>query len=130
MKNYKNIKNSNRSFGVVFFIVFLLIGIYPILDQAEIRIWSIVVAIIFLVLGLLNSNLLKPLNKFWIKFGILLGNVISPIILGVIFFLVVLPTGLLMRIFKKNYLGLKYDRNLETYWIKKEKQLSSMKNQF
>ena len=130
MKNYKNIKNSNRSFGVVFFIVFLIIGIYPILNQAEIRIWSIVVAIIFLVLGLLNSNLLRPLNKFWIKFGILLGNVISPIILGVIFFLVVLPTGLLMKIFKKNYLGLKYDTNLKTYWIKKEKQLSSMKNQF
>ena len=130
MKSYKNTKNSNRSFGVVFFIVFLIIGIYPILNKAEIRIWLIVVAIIFLILGLLNSNLLKPLNKFWIKFGILLGNVISPIILGVIFFLVVLPTGLLMRIFKKNYLGLKYEKNLKTYWIKKEKQLSSMKNQF
>tara|TARA_B100002019_G_scaffold267927_1_gene259388 strand:+ start:104 stop:490 length:387 start_codon:yes stop_codon:yes gene_type:complete len=126
----KNIKSSNKSFGIVFFIVFLIIGLYPLINQDGIRIWAIIVSLIFLILGLINSNLLTPLNKLWIKFGILLGNIISPLVLGIIFFLVVLPTGLLMRILKKNFLGLKFDKNLKSYWINKEKNLSSMKNQF
>jgi hypothetical protein len=126
----KNIKSSNKSFGIVFFIVFLIIGLYPLINQDGIRIWAIIVSLIFLILGLINSNLLTPLNKLWIKFGILLGNIISPLVLGLIFFLVVLPTGLLMRILKKNFLGLKFDKNLKSYWINKEKHLSSMKNQF
>ena len=126
----KNIKSSNKSFGIVFFIVFLIIGLYPLINQDGIRIWAIIVSLIFLVLGLINSNLLTPLNKLWIKFGILLGNIISPLVLGIIFFMVVLPTGLLMRILKKNFLGLKFDKNLKSYWINKEKNLSSMKNQF
>ncbi len=125
-----NLKSSNKSFGIVFFIVFLIIGLYPLLNQEDIRVWSIIISLIFLILGLVNSNLLTPLNKAWIKFGILLGNIISPLVLGIIFFLVVLPTGILMRLFKKNFLGLKFDKNLKTYWINKEKQLSSMKNQF
>ena len=126
----KNIKSSNKSFGIVFFIVFLIIGLYPLINQDGIRIWAIIVSLIFLVLGLINSNSLTPLNKLWIKFGILLGNIISPLVLGIIFFMVVLPTGLLMRILKKNFLGLKFDKNLKSYWINKEKNLSSMKNQF
>ena len=126
----KNIKSSNKSFGIVFFIVFLIIGLYPLINQDGIRIWALIVSLIFLILGLINSNLLTPLNKLWIKFGILLGNIISPVVLGIIFFLVVLPTGLLMRILKKNFLGLKFDKNLKSYWINKEKNLSSMKNQF
>ena len=126
----KNIKSSNKSFGIVFFIVFLIIGLYPLINQDGIRIWAIIVSLIFLILGLINSNLLTPLNKLWIKFGILLGNIVSPLVLGIIFFLVVLPTGLLMRILKKNFLGLKFDKNLKSYWINKEKNLSSMKNQF
>ena len=126
----KNIKSSNKSFGIVFFIVFLIIGLYPLINQDGIRIWAIIVSLIFLILGLINSNSLTPLNKIWIKFGILLGNIISPLVLGLIFFLVVLPTGLLMRILKKNFLGLKFDKNLKSYWINKEKNLSSMKNQF
>ena len=121
---------SNKSFGIVFFILFLIIGLYPLINQDGIRIWAIIVSLIFLILGLLNSNLLTPLNKLWIKFGILLGNIISPLVLGLIFFLVVLPTGLLMRILKKNFLILKFDKNLKSYWINKEKNLSSMKNQF
>ncbi len=125
-----NLKSSNKSFGIVFFIVFLIIGLYPLLNKEDIRVWSIIFSLIFLILGLVNSNLLTPLNKAWIKFGILLGNIISPLVLGIIFFLVVLPTGILMRLFKKNFLGLKFDKNLKSYWINKEKQLSSMKNQF
>ena len=125
-----NTKSSNKSFGIVFFIVFLIVGLYPVFNHEEIRIWSIILSLTFLILGLLNSNLLTPLNKTWIRFGILLGNFISPLVLGIIFFLVVLPTGILMRLFKKNFLGLKFDKNLKSYWINKEKQLSSMKNQF
>ena len=125
-----HLKSSNKSFGIVFFIVFIIIGLYPLLNNEEIRVWSIILSLIFLILGFLNSNLLTPLNKAWIKFGILLGNIISPLVLGIIFFLVVLPTGLLMRLFKKNFLGLKFDKKLKSYWINKEKQLSSMKNQF
>jgi len=122
--------SSNKSFGIVFFIVFLIIGLYPLINQEEFRVWAIFISLIFLILGLINSNLLTPLNKAWIKFGILLGNIISPLVLGIIFFLIVLPTGLLMRLLKKNFLGLKFDKNLKSYWINKEKQLSSMKNQF
>ena len=125
-----HLKSSNKSFGIVFFIVFIIIGLYPLLNNEEIRVWSIILSLIFLILGFLNSKLLTPLNKAWIKFGILLGNIISPLVLGIIFFLVVLPTGLLMRLFRKNFLGLKFDKKLKSYWINKEKQLSSMKNQF
>ena len=122
--------SSNKSFGIVFFIVFLIIGLYPLINQEGFRSWAIFISLIFLILGLINSNLLTPLNKAWIKFGILLGNIISPLVLGIIFFLIVLPTGLLMRLLKKNFLGLKFDKKLKSYWINKEKQLSSMKNQF
>ena len=121
--------SSNRSFGIVFFIVFLLIAFYPLTNQENIRIWSIIVSFIFLFLGLLNSKLLSPLNKLWFKFGIFLGKIISPIIMGIIFFLVVTPTGLLMRIFKKDLINLKFN-NESSYWIKKDGTKSKMKNQF
>ena len=121
--------SSNRSFGIVFFIVFLLISIYPLIDGANIRLWSLVISLLFLILGLLNSNLLTPLNKLWFRFGILLGKIISPIIMGIIFFLVVTPIGLLMKIFKKDLLSLRYNKD-NSYWIKKEEPQSKMKNQF
>ncbi len=120
---------SNKSFGIVFFIVFLLISIYPMIDGANIRLWSLVISLLFLILGLLNSNLLTPLNKLWFRFGILLGKIISPIIMGIIFFLVVTPIGLLMKIFKKDLLSLRYNKD-NSYWIKKEEPQSKMKNQF
>ena len=126
----KNIKlPSNRNFGVVFFIVFLIIALWPLLKQNEIRIWSLIISFIFFVLGLINSKLLTPLNKLWFKFGILLGNIISPIVMGIVFFLVVTPTGLVMRIFRKDILKLKKNSN-DTYWINKDNTNSSMRNQF
>ena len=128
--NYKDIKiGSNRSFGVVFFVVFLLIGLWPILKGNEIRIWSIVISLIFLILGILNSKILTPFNKVWFRFGILLGNFISPIIMGIVFFLVVTPTGLIMKLFRKDLINLKKN-NSSTYWIEKKDIKSSMKNQF
>ena len=121
--------SSNKSFGIVFFVVFLLIAFYPLTNQGEVRIWSIIVSLIFLVLGLLNSKLLSPLNKFWFKFGIFLGKIVSPLVMGLIFFFVVTPIGILMKIFKKDLLNLKYN-NDNSYWIEKNEPKSKMKNQF
>ena len=120
---------SNRSFGIVFFIVFLLIAIYPLINSEGLRIWSIIIAIFFLILGLINSKVLTPFNKLWFKFGLLLGKIISPIIMGVIFFLVVTPIAFIMRIIGKDLLNLKFNKN-KSYWIEKTGPKSKMKNQF
>ena len=120
---------SNKNFGIVFFIVFLLVALYPLINNQEIRTWSILVSIIFLFLGLINSVILTPLNKLWFIFGIFLGKLVSPFIIGIIFFLVVTPIGLLMRLFGKDILNLKYNKN-NTYWIEKKGPKSLMKNQF
>ena len=121
--------SSNRSFGIVFFIVFLLIGTYPLLNDDHLRIWSLIISIVFLILGLLNSKILFPLNKIWFKFGILLGKIISPLIMGLIFFVVVTPIGLLMRLFNKDLINLKFNKS-KSYWIEKNEPKSKMKNQF
>lgn len=122
-------KNSNRSFGIVFFIFFLLIALYPITNNQEIRIWSLILSLIFFVLGLINSKILSPLNQIWFKFGMLIGKIVSPFIMILIFFLVVTPTGLIMRILGKDILNLKFNRK-KSYWIKKDNLKSKMKNQF
>ena len=121
---------SNKSFGIVFFIVFLLIALYPLFNEQNLRIWSLVISIIFLILGLLNSKILNPLNKLWFKLGILLGKIVSPLVMGLIFFIVVTPIAIIMRIFKKDLINLKKNNN-KTYWIEKDDKIkSSMKNQF
>ena len=126
----QNIKlPSNRNFGIVFCIVFLIISLWPLLNQNEIRIWSIIISGIFLILGLFNSKLLLPFNKLWFKFGIILGNIIAPIVMGIIYFLVVTPTGLIMKILGKDLLGLKKN-NKNSYWIKKDNSHNSLRNQF
>jgi len=126
-----NIKiGSNKNFGIVFFLVFLLISIYPLTNNENVRYWSLIVSLIFLILGLLNSAILSPLNKLWFKFGILLGKIVSPLVMGIIFFLVVTPIGLLMKIFKKDLLNLTFNDKKKTYWIEKTEQKSKMKNQF
>ena len=121
--------SSNRSFGIVFFAVFLIIAIYPLIYSGDVRIWSVIISFIFLILGLLNSKILTPLNKLWFKFGIFLGTIISPIIMAIIFFLVVTPIGLIMRLLGKDVLNLKYNKN-QSYWIEKNGPKSKMKNQF
>ena len=121
--------SSNRGFGVVFFVVFLLIALYPVINNEEIRAWSLIVSLIFLVLGLLNSKILNPLNQIWFKFGVLLGRIISPLIMAIIFFFVVTPIGLIMRILGKDILNLRYNTK-KTYWIEKTGPKSKMKNQF
>ena len=121
--------SSNRSFGIVFFVVFFLIALYPLINNEDIRIWSLIISLIFLILGLINSRILNPLNKLWFKFGIFLGKIVSPIIMGIIFFLVVTPIGFIMRILGKDLLNLKFNRN-KSYWIEKNGPKSKMKNQF
>ena len=128
--NSKNIKlPSNKNFGIVFFIFFLIVSIFPLLKNDKIIIWALIVSIIFLILGLLNSSFLTPLNKICFKIGILLGNIISPIIMGGIFFCVVTPISLIMKLLGKDLLNLKKNKK-KSYWIKKSNIKSHMKNQF
>ena len=125
-----NIKiGSNKSFGIVFFLFFLIVSIFPLFKDGNIRIWPLVIAITFLILAQLNSKILTPLNKTWFKFGILLGSFVSPIVMGIVFFAIVTPTSLVMRVLGKNLLNLKKD-NKKTYWIARSKIKSKMKNQF
>ena len=120
---------SNRNFGIIFSIVFLIIAIWPILNQNEIRIWSMIISLIFLILGLINSKFLSPLNKAWFKFGLILGSVIAPVVMGIVYFLVVTPTGLIMKALGKDILGLKRNKN-NTYWLEKDNSNNNLKNQF
>ena len=122
--------SSNRNFGLVFFVVFLIVALWPLKHDEDIRLWSLVLSIIFFILGIFNSKLLTPLNKLWFKFGILLGSIVSPIIMGIVYFLVVTPTGIIMRLLGKNLLHIKKIKGESTYWKKREKQHSTMKRQF
>jgi len=121
--------SSNKSFGIVFFLFFLIISIYPLLTENEIRLWALIISIIFLLLGLANSIILNPLNKIWFKFGILLGSIVSPIIMAIVFFIVVTPTYIIMRLLGKDILNIKKNKK-NTYWIDKSGAKSKMKNQF
>ena len=135
LKNKKNSidKNTklptNKNFGIVFSLVFLIIALFPLINDGNLRIWSLIVSTIFLFLGLINSKILTPLNKIWFKFGLILGKIVSPIIMGVIFFLVVTPTALIMRLVGKDLLNLKFNKH-KSYWIEKTGPKSNMKNQF
>ena len=127
----KEIKiSSNKSFGLVFFVIFIIIALWPLLNDGNIRIWSIIVSIIFLILGLLNSKILTPFNKLWMRLGVLLGIIVSPIVMGVVYFGIITPIGLIMKLFGKDVLNLKLDKNKKTYWTLKKKNPSKMKDQF
>ena len=121
--------SSNRSFGILFSIVFAIIAFWPIINGNPLRLWSIPISVIFLVLGLLNSKLLNPLNIVWVKFGELLGIIIAPIVMAIIYFIIVTPIGLFMRLIGKDLLNIKFSKS-NTYWIKREKKVGSMKKQF
>mgnify|MGYP001284289478 CR=1 FL=1 len=130
MKN-ENIKlPSNRSFGIVFFIFFLIIALWPLKSDSDIRIIPLFISLVFLILGLLKSNLLKPLNFIWMKFGLMLGKFVSPIIMAIIYYFTVVPTGLAFKILNKDLLNKKNKNPLKSYWIIKKKSQSTMKNQF
>ncbi len=121
-------KKSNVTFGILFFVFFLIIGFYPLISSEPIRIWSIIVSLVFLTLTIIKPNLFTFLNKLWIIFGILLGKIISPIVMGLVFFFVVTPIGIFVKILKKDVMGLK--REASSYWITREDKIQSMKKQF
>ena len=121
--------DNNKSFGILFFIVFLLIAIWPLFASGPIRIWAIILSLIFLVLGVINSKLLTPFKKTWIKFGEILGKFIAPIVMGFIYFLIITPIGLFMRLIGKDLLSIKFDKE-KSYWIKRSKNINTMKRQF
>ena len=123
-------KSSVKSFGILFAIVFLIIATWPLLNSEEIRIWSLVVSVIFLILGLIKSKILNPLNNFWIKLGELLGKIIAPIVMLFIFFVIITPMSFLVKIMRKDLLNVKFDKNKSSYWIKRDEDLGPMKNQF
>ena len=122
--------SSNRSFGFLFFVIFLAISLWPLRFQEDLRLWAFILSLVFLVLGVLNSKFLTPLNKLWLKFGIFLGSIVSPILMGVVFFIVVTPVGLIMRFLGKDLLKINKNKTISTYWINRDKQKNSMKKQF
>ena len=129
MENSINIKRKNNiTFGILFFIFFLIVGLYPLISNEPIRIWSIIVSLVFLIVTIIKPNLFTSLNKLWIKFGLLLGKIISPIIMGLVFFLVVTPVGIFVKIFKKDVMALKGEKS--SYWINRKDKFQSMKRQF
>ena len=122
-------KDNNKSFGILFFIVFLIIAIWPTLESGSIRIWSLVISIIFLVLGIVNSKILTPFKNGWIKLGEILGKVIAPIVIGFIYFIIITPIGIFIRLLGKDLLNIKYNKS-KSYWIKRSKNINTMKRQF
>ena len=129
MKNSIKIKSKdNITFGILFFIFFLIIGLYPLKSDEAIKVWSVVLALVLLIITIVKPNLFTFLNKLWIKFGILLGKIISPIVMGLVFFFVVTPIGILVRVLKKDVMGLK--RGASSYWINREDKVQTMKKQF
>ena len=122
--------SSNRSFGLVFFIVLMIIGLWPLKNNGDVRVYFVLLSISFLILGLINSKLLTPLNLLWFKLGILIGSIMAPIVMGIVFFLIVTPTGLIMKMFGKKMLDNAFDKSKKSYWINRNKKANSMKKQF
>ena len=123
-------KSSNRSFGLLFFIIFLILGLWPLKSGENLNFYYIAISLIFLILGLIKSKLLSPFNKFWIKLGVILGNIIAPIVMALVYFVILTPVSLIVRLFGKDLLALKFLKKRETYWITRKKTLGSMKKQF
>ena len=129
MNSLTNIKRKNNiAFGILFFIFFLIVGLYPLISSKPIRVWSLILSLVFLIITIIKPNLFTFLNKLWIKLGVLLGKIISPIVMGLVFFFVVTPIGIFVKILKKDVMGLK--RETSSYWITREDKIQSMKKQF
>ena len=123
-------RSSNRSFGLLFFVVFLVIALWPLTKKSEINLYLISIALIFFVLGILNSKILSPLNKAWIKLGEILGRIVAPVVMAVVYFIILTPISLLVRLFGKDLIGMKFSNDIKSYWVKRKKNLGSMDKQF
>lgn len=121
---------SPRGFGLLFVVVFALIGLWPLLGDGPVRLWSLVVAAVILVIALAAPFLLQPFNRVWHKFGLILGMIMTPVIMTVIFVLVFTPTGLLLRLFGKDPMTRRFEPKTKSYWIKRTTPAGSMRDQF
>jgi len=131
MEHAKKVKTfSNRSLGLVFFVVFFIISLPSTKSEGDLKWWALALALVFLILGILNSKLLNPLNKIWFKFGLLLGSIVSPIVMGSVYFIVVTPMGIFTRLMGKDLLKMGRLKNASTYWVKRDKQGGTMRKQF
>ncbi len=125
MKN----KNKNRGFGILFFIVFLILAFWPVKNNGNVNIYFLSIAAVFLILGIFNSKILSPLNRAWIKFGTYLGIFISPVVMAIVYFFVLTPISLILRFFRKDILSLRFNQQT-SYWVKRKSNIGTMKNQF
>ena len=123
-------QSSNRSFGLLFFIVFIVVGLWPVIKGEAANIYLIMISLFFLIFGLINSKILSPFNKAWIKLGEILGLIIAPIIMALVYFIILTPISLIVRMLGKDLLGLKFLKKQDTYWMKRKKKLGTMKKQF
>lgn len=122
---------SDKKFGYVFAAVFFLLGISSLIISFYFRLALFGLSLVFLASALLNPSILHPINKLWMRFGLILNKIISPIILAVLFFAVFMPVGLILKVFRKDILSLRLDKNLKSYWIDSTQTLpTSMKDQF
>ncbi len=123
---------SDRGFGFVFAAVFAVISLWPLTGGGGVRIWALAIAALFLAAALAQPTILRPLNRLWFRFGLLLGRIISPIVMAVVFCVAITPTALIMRAFGKDLLRLKFDPDAESYWIRRadDDPMGSMKDQF
>lgn len=125
--------SSDRTLGLVFAVIFLIVGLAPLAGGAGVRIWALILAAVFVVLAIAWPASLGPLNRIWTKFGLLLHKFMSPLVMGVIFYLSVTPIGVFLRVIGKTTLGLRPDPKMETYWIERRPPgppPETMKNQF
>jgi hypothetical protein len=123
-------KSSNKSFGIVFFLFFSILGIYPIWNDDKLNLILISIGIIFLILGIRNSNILTSPNKYWIKFGLVLGKLISPIIMFIIYFFLLFPISLLGKLVGRDTCNTSYNPNIKSYWIKRNDDPLDMDEQY
>ena len=123
-------KSTNKSFGLLFFVVFLILGLWPLKNGENLSYFFILISLIFFILGIINSSLLTPLNRLWVKFGEILGLIIAPIVMAIVYFIILTPISLIVRLFGKDLLGINFKKNLNSYWIERKKKLGSMDKQF
>ena len=123
-------QGTERNFGVVFGAVFGLIGLYPLLAQEGVRLWALAIAAVFFVLAFFAPRALSIPNKLWFKFGMLLGAIIAPIVMVLIYAIAVVPVGLALRLFGKDLLRVKLDKKANTYWIERSQPVGPMRDQF
>ena len=123
-------RGSEKSFGLVFAVVFFIVGLYPLVNNKDILLWPLITALIFFMLGYMAPKVLTVPNKLWFKLGLALGAVVAPVVMALVYFTTVVPIGLIMRLMSKDMLRQKLDKNIKSYWIVRDQPMGSMKDQF